>query len=195
MVLKTTGFTNNSTNHFIVDAGAVYLNVEFDDVTGEFTGDLLGATSGGNEFVVNQEVREIEVDGLKGRGKGLQAVTFMNPDLTVNLKELSAKNLATVIAGGHIADGEDEDTNEFYDVLTSKGKIEDSDYIDSVALVGNVTGSNKPIVIVLYNVLSIEGLEMSFEDDNEVVVPVTFGGHYDETQEVPYKIYLPKQDA
>lgn len=190
MVLKTTGFTNNSTNHFIVDAGAVYLNVEFDDATGEFTGDLLGATSGGNKFVVNQEVREIEVDGLKGRGKGLQAVTFMNPDLTVNLKELSAKNLATVIAGGEIGKG-----NEHYDVLTSKGKIEDSDYIDSVALVGNVTGSNKPIVIVLYNVLSIEGLEMSFEDDNEVVVPVTFGGHYDETQEVPYKIYLPKQSA
>lgn len=190
MGLKTTGFTNNSTNHFIVDAGAVYLNVEFDELTGEFTGDLLGATSGGNEFVVNQEVREIEVDGLKGRGKGLQAVTFMNPDLTVNLKELSAKNLATVIAGGEIREG-----NEFYDVLTSKGKIEDSDYIDSVALVGNVTGSDKPIVIVLYNVLSIEGLEMSFEDDNEVVVPVTFGGHYDETQEVPYRIFLPKQSA
>lgn len=194
MGLKTTGFTNNSTNHFIVDAGAVYLNVEFDETTGEFTGDLLGATSGGNEFVVNQEVREIEVDGLKGRGKGLQAVTFMNPDLTVNLKELSAKNLATVIAGGTI-NADEEETNEFYNVLTSKGKIEDSDYIDSVALVGNVTGSSKPIVIVLYNVLSIEGLEMSFEDDNEVVVPVTFGGHYDETQEVPYKIYLPKQDA
>ena len=190
MVLKTTGFTNNSTNHFIVDAGAVYLNVEFDETTGEFTGDLLGATSGGNEFVVNQEVREIEVDGLKGRGKGLQAVTFMNPDLTVNLKELSAKNLATIIAGGEVREG-----NEFYDVLTSKGKIEDSDYIDSVALVGNVTGSDKPIVIVLYNVLSIEGLEMSFEDDNEVVVPVTFGGHYDETQEVPYRIFLPKQSA
>ena len=190
MVLKTTGFTNNSTNHFIVDAGAVYLNVEFNNETGEFTGDLLGATSGGNEFIVNQEVREIEVDGLKGRGKGLQAVTFMNPDLTVNLKELSAKNLATIIAGGEVREG-----NEFYDVLTSKGKIEDSDYIDSVALVGNVTGSDKPIVIVLYNVLSIEGLEMSFEDDNEVVVPVTFGGHYDETQEVPYRIFLPKQSA
>lgn len=190
MSLKTTGFTNGSTNHFIVDAGAVYLNVEFNDDTGEFTGDLLGATSGGNEFVVNQEVREIEVDGLKGRGKGLQAVTFMNPDLTVNLKELSAKNLATIIAGGEVREG-----NEFYDVLTSKGKIEDSDYIDSVALVGNVTGSDKPIVIVLYNVLSIEGLEMSFEDDNEVVVPVTFGGHYDETQEVPYRIFLPKQSA
>lgn len=194
MGLKTTGFTNNSTNHFIVDAGAVYLNVEFDELTGEFTGDLLGATSGGNEFVVNQEVREIEVDGLKGRGKGLQTVTFMNPDLTVNLKELSAKNLATVIAGGTI-NADEAEVNEFYDVLTSKGKIEESDYIDSVALVGNVTGSNKPIVIVLYNVLSIEGLEMSFEDDNEVVVPVTFGGHYDETQKVPYKIYLPKQGA
>lgn len=188
MSLKTNGFTNASKNHFIVDAGAVYLNAEFDAETGEFSGTLLGATAGGNEFAVDQEVRQIEVDGMKGRGKGLQEVTFMNPNLTVNLKELSAQNLSRIIAGGDV---DEADTN--YDILTSKGVIEDADYIDSVALVGRVIGSAKPIVIVLNNVLSVEGLEMSFEDNNEVVVPVTFGGHYDETMEVPYKIYLPKQ--
>lgn len=188
MTLGTNGFTNASKNHFIVDAGAVYLNATYDEVSGEFTGDLLGATAGGNEFIVDQEVRQIEVDGMKGRGKGLQAVTFMNPNLTVNLKELSAKNLSKVIAGGDI-----DSTGEHYDVLTSKGVIEDTDYITSIALVGRVIGSQKPIVIILDNVLSIEGLEMSFEDNEEVVVPVTFGGHYDETMEVPYKIYLPKQ--
>lgn len=187
MSLKTNGFTNSSKNHFIVDAGAIYTNVTLGE-DGEFTGDLLGATAGGNEFTVDQEIREIEVDGVKGRGKGLQAVTYMNPNLTVNLKELSAKNLSQIIAGGNL-----DETDTTYDVLTSKGTIEDTDYIDNVALVGRVTGSQKPIVIVLYNVLSIEGLEMSFEDDSEVVIPVTFGGHYDETMEVPYKIYLPKQ--
>lgn len=189
MSLKANGFTSDSKNHFIVDAGAVYLNAQFDEVEGIFTGDLLGATSGGNEFSVDQEVRQTEVDGMKGRGKGLQTLNFMNPNLTVNLKELSAKNLATVIAGGDL----DEDTATNYDILTSTGVIEDSDYIDSIALVGRVSGSSQPIVIVLDNVLSIEGLEMSFEDNDEVVVPVTFGGHYDETMEVPYKIYLPKQ--
>lgn len=188
MSLKSNSFTNESKNHFIIDAGAIYLNAKYDEVEGTFTGELLGATAGGNEFVVEQEVRQIEVDGMKGRGKGLQALSFMNPNLTANLKELSAKNLSRIIAGGDL-----DVADSHYDILTSKGVIEDSDYIDSIALVGRVIGSQKPIVIVLDNVLSIEGLEMTFEDDDEVVVPVTFGGHYDETMEVPYKIYLPKQ--
>ena len=185
MALNSNGFTNSSVDKFLIDAGAVYLNTTFTD--GVLDGTLLGATSGGNEFVVQQEIRQIQVDGMKGRGKGLQVISFMNPNLTVNLKEMTAENLAKAIAGGDV---DTADTN--YDIITSKGTIETTDYIDNIALVGRLTGSDKPVVVVIYNVLSIEGLEMTTEDNNEVVIPITFGGHYDETMEVPYKIYYPK---
>lgn len=187
MALKSNGFTNKSTERFIIDAGAVYLNSTFDEGTGEFTGTLLGATSGGNEFVIQQELREIEVDGVKGRGKGLEVITFQNPTLTVNLKEMTAENLTMALAGGEL-----DTSDTHYDVLTSKGTIDLEDYISNIALVGRLTGSEKPVVIVVENVLSIEGLTMTFEDDNEVVIPVAFAGHYDESSKAPFKIYFPK---
>src|SRR6185312_13768716 len=129
---------------------AVYLNTTFS--AGAFTGGtLLGATSGGNEFVVQQEVRQIEVDGAKGRTKGLQVITFQNPTLTVNLKEMTAQNLAQAITGGKV-----DTTDTAYDIITSKGDIDAEDYIQNVTLVGKLT-NGQSVVIVVENVLSIEG--------------------------------------
>lgn len=185
MALNSKGFTNVSADKFIIDAGAVYLNTTF--TAGAFTGGtLLGATSGGNEFVVQQEVRQIEVDGAKGRTKGLQVITFQNPVLTVNLKEMSASNLSKALTGGSI-----DTADTVYDIITSKGSIATADYISNVTLVGKLT-DGRQVIIVVENVLSIEGLDMKFEDNNEVVIPVAFGGHYDETGKAPFKIYFPK---
>lgn len=188
MALSSKGFTNQSAERFIIDAGAVYLNTKFEN--GSFIGgELLGATSGGNELVIQQEIRQIEVDGAKGRTKGLQVITFQNPVLTVNLKEMTARNLSKAITGGEV---DTSDSN--FDIITSKGTIDTEDYIENVTLVGKMT-NGKDVVIVINNVLQIEGLEMTFEDNNEVVIPVAFAGHYDESGEVPFKIYFPKAEA
>lgn len=194
MALQTTGYTANTPKRYIMDAGAVYLNLQYEETTGEFTGELLGATSGGNEFQIVQERREIEVDGLKGRGKGNSVITSENPQLTVNLKELTAKNLSYAIAGSTL---DTADTN--YDIITSKGTIELGDYLDNVAFVGRLTGSAKPVVIIVENVVSMEGLTLTTQDDNEAIVPIVFGGHYSENNielgNAPYKIYFPKEVA
>jgi hypothetical protein len=192
MPLQTTGYTANSSKRYLMDAGAVYLNLQYDDVSGEFTGELLGATSGGNEFSLVQERREIEVDGLKGRGMGNSVITSENPQLTVNLKELTARNLSYAIAGSTL---DTSDAN--YDIITSNGKIELEDYLENVAFVGRITGSQNPVVIIVENVISMEGLTLNTQDDNEAVVPILFGGHYSqdnvELGTAPYKIYFPKE--
>lgn len=185
MTLNSKGYTNQSAERFIIDAGAIYFNTTF--TAGAFTGgELLGATSGGNEFVVQQEIRQIEVDGTKGRTKGLQIINFQNPTLTVNLKEMTAKNLSMALTGGEINTADTK-----YDIITSKGVVDSKDYIKNITLVGKMT-DGKDVVIVVENVLSIEGLEMTFEDNNEVVIPVAFAGHYDESGRAPFKIYFPK---
>lgn len=186
MTLNSNGFTTNSSEKFIIDAGAVYLNTTF--AAGAFTGGtLLGATSGGNEFVIQQEIRQIEVDGAKGRTKGLQVVTFQNPVLTVNLKEMTAQNLAKAITGANV-----DTADTAYDIITSSGQIDLTDYISNVTLVGKLL-NGKQVVIVVENVLQIEGLEMTFEDNNEVVVPVAFAGHYEAgSTQAPFKIYFAK---
>ncbi|TYS91897.1 hypothetical protein [Rossellomorea aquimaris] len=190
MAVVTNGYSAKTAERYLIDAGAVYKNLEFDDVTGDFTGELLGATSGGNEFALSQETRAIEVDGVRGRAKGNTILVSEEPQLTVNLKELTANNLALAIAG---SDVDTTDTN--YDIITGKGKIDIDDYLDNVALVGRITGSDKPIVVVIHNAISVEGLTITTEDDNEAIVPMVFMGHYDgaDIETPPYTIYFPKE--
>ena len=187
--LQTTGFTATSPLYYLMDAGAIYKNLVYDELTGEFTGTLLGATSGGNEFTLTQTTRAIPVDGLKGRGKGNTVIDEEVPELLVNLKELTAANIALAIVGSTT---DTTDTN--YDIITTKGKIELSDYLDNVAFVGRLTGSSDPVVIVIDNAISIEGLSIKTQDKNEAVIPVKFMGHYNSVTEgaAPFKIYWPK---
>lgn len=191
MSLQTTGYTNTSPLHYLMDAGAVYKNLVYDNLTGEFTGELLGATSGGNEFSLTQETRVIQVDGLKGQGKGNVSIDSEIPSLVVNLKELTAANIALAIAGSTT-----DTTDVNYDIITTKGKVELSDYLDNIAFVGRLSGSSKPVVIVIDNAISFEGLTIKTQDKNEAVVPVRFTGHYDENSvesgAAPFKIYWPK---
>lgn len=192
MPLQTTGYTASSPLHYLLDAGAIYKNLVYDEATGEFMGDLLGATSGGNEFALTQETRIIEVDGLKGQGKGNVVIDSETPSLTVNLKEITANNLALAIAGSNV---DTTDTN--YDIITTKGKIELTDYLTNIAFVGRISGSTKPVVITIDNAISLEGLTISTQDKAEAVIPVVFTGHYDENNvesgAAPFRIYFPKE--
>ena len=92
------GVTTETRKNLILDAGAVWLNY---GVGGER---LLGATTGGNSFLVEREVREIEVDGVKGKVKGLRRIITENATLTVNLKEMSSDNLVLALAGSESDD-------------------------------------------------------------------------------------------
>lgn len=188
--VKTIGYNASVPDHLLLDAGAIYKNITFDEVAGTFSGEALGATQGGNEFSYSQEIRSIPIDGVKGRVKGLQVIDSEEAVLTVNLLEQTAANIKLAIAGSQIT----SDTN--YDVITSKGKIEAADYLDNIAYVGRVSGSSKPVVIILENALSIEGLNLKPEDKKEAVLPIKFAAHIgpDEaaTGVLPVKIYFPK---
>ncbi|MCM3600630.1 hypothetical protein M3175_07795 [Robertmurraya korlensis] len=186
MPVKTSGLTANSPLHYLMNAGAVYKNLTYDELTGDFTGTLLGATSGGNEFALAQEIRNLEVDGAKGPTKGNVVIDSETATLTVNLKELTASNIALAIAGSQTT----SDTN--YDIITSKKKIELSDYLQNIAFVGRLSGSSDPVVIVIDNAISLEGLTVATTDKNEAIVPVVFTGHEGEDGTSPYKIYWPK---
>lgn len=189
--VKTVGYNASVPDHLLLDAGAIYKNLTFDSLTGVFSGEALGATQGGNEFSFSQEMRSIEVDGAKGRVKGLQVIDSEEAVLTVNLLEQTAANIKLAIAGSNL---DTSDVN--YDLITSKGKIEDTDYLDNIAYVGRVSGSAKPVVIILENALSIEGLNLKPEDKKETILPIKFAAHADaddvQAGVLPVKIYFPK---
>lgn len=190
--VNTVGVTKETVERMLLDAGAIYKNLKF--ANGEFTGEALGATSGGNEFVVELEQRQPEIDGVKTRIKGMSFVESHESHLVVNLKELTAQNIKHAIGPADV-----DESDENFDIVTGRTVIEDDDYLENIAYVGRLTGSKKPVVIILKNALSAEGFTMSSEDNNEAIVPITFNAYVDfeeaQAGRTAYKIYWPKANT
>lgn len=179
----TTGFTSLTPSNLLLDSGAIYTNY------GTETEKLLCATSGGNEFDISQKTRQVKVDGVKGSAKGLQIVTDTEVTLKANLLEVTSDVLKTVLMANV-----DTATNPDYNIITGKTYIADSDYITNIALVATISGSTKPIIIILKNVLNTDGLKLKTEDDKDNVLPVTFTAFIDPATPtlLPYEIHYPK---
>lgn len=192
MAVSPVGYSDQTPKRYLLDAGAIYKNMTYDSMTNEFTGTQLGATSGGNELQIEIEMREVEVDGVKGRVKGNKFVNLHQAHLVVNLKEITAENIKNAIGPADV-----DATDPEFDIVTGRTQIKDGDYLDNIAFVGRHSGTSKPIVIMLDNALSAEGFSMSPEDDNEAIIPITFHAHLDPvdvgTEKVPYQIYWPKE--
>lgn len=190
-MVRTTGFTKNTPDNLLLDAGAIYKNLTYDSDSGTFEGELLGATSGGNELSIEIETRTPEIDGMRGRIKGLSFTEEHNASLTVNLKELSAENVRLAIGAADV-----DVSDENYDVINGRFNLEEKDYLENIAYVGRLSNNSKPVVVILDNVVSAEGLELAAEDNNEAVIPITFNAHSDIEDAIagkaPYTIYYPK---
>lgn len=182
--VTTTGFNEKTMNHLLLDAGALYKNFGLPDQA------IIGATSGGNEFDAKAKIRQIKVDGVKAaNAKGLEVIDNITTTLKCKFLEITEEILkATLIADVDTT----SDTN--YDIITGKTIIEDSDYIKNIAWVGTLSGSGKPVIIVIDNALCLDGLQLKAEDSKDNVLDVTFTAHADPTKpkDLPYHIYYPK---
>ena len=187
MTLNTRNYSDKIVDRIILDAGAIYLNLKLEN--GEFTGTELGGTQGGNEFTIESEIRQIAVDGVKGRAKGLNVLESVNPKLKINLLEITARNLAMAIAGSNL----DTTSDEAYDILTGSDSIKLEEYLDNIAFVGRLgtDGGNKPVIVVVENVLQLDPVSIKTTNKGEVVLALNFTGHYSEKQVLngthPYK--------
>lgn len=93
MPYKTTGFHADTYKRLVVGPGAVYLDY---GLVGER---LLGATRGGNVFEPGVTLRQVEVDGVKGKIKGGEIIDRVEPVLRCNMLEFSVENLLAAIPG------------------------------------------------------------------------------------------------
>lgn len=180
---NTVGYTANTPNNLLIDSGALYKNY------GTATEALIGATSGGNEFDITVKTRDVKCDGVKGNVKGLKQITDVEVNLKTNMLEITEDILKTALFGVI-----DTATNPDYDIITGKTYIASTDYLDNVALVGKLSGNQKPVVIILKNALATDGLKFKTEDDKDNVLPITFTGHIDPLTPtvLPYEIHYPK---
>jgi len=195
MVLKKSGYSSTTAKNYIIDAGVVYTNVTFDSVSGDFTGTLQGATAGGVTLTIEQSYRDIEIDGAtKMKVKGNKVLESANATITANMKELTAENIRKSL-NGSIRDAAADEAPAGYKVIESKLNVDDDDYITNMAVVGRLSGTNKPIIAILDNVLCTSGLELGTEDNNEAVVEQTYEAHATpeqlEAEKFPWRILYP----
>ena len=195
MALAKTGYTSTTSKTYLINAATVFTGVTYDSEGGAFTGTLHGATSGGVKLTIEQNYRDIEVDGtnhMKVKGKKvLESATAM---VVTNIKEITAETIRKSLNGKlETADVADAPTG--YKVITTKRYIEDADYTNNMAVVGTLSGTNEPVIAILDNVLCTSGLELGTEDNNEAVIEQTYEAHASVEQlqadEFPWRILYP----
>ena len=193
MTLKKTGYTSQTAKRFLMDAGVVFANCTFDELTGLPVGNPLGATSGGVTFTIEQNYRDIEVDGTSHtKVKGNKVLESAFATVTINLKEITAENIRKALNGELT-----ENTPTGYSTITTKRYLEDTDYISNLVIAGKLSGTDKQAHFILYNVVSTGGIEIGMEDNGEAIIELTFEAHADVDQlhadKFPWDIQFPDE--
>ena len=187
------GFTNKTPDHLLLDSGAFFKNFDVGTDTFESAvtaGKLIGATRNGGKFDAIPEIRQIEVDGVKGPAKGLEMLDAWNVTIGANVLEITTDALAMALASTKV----DSTTNEKYDIIKANNVIELDDYIDNITWVGTLSGSEEPVIIQVLNALNMGGLALQTQMKNEAVTALNFTGHYtaEDLNTPPFVIYYPK---
>lgn len=188
------GFTKETKENLLTGAGAYFKNFNVGVDTYESAkaaGKLIGATQGGGEFKAVATIRQIEVDGVSGKAKGLEQIDSWEVSQNVNLLETTPETLQLALGAADI----DRVSNGEFDVISGRSEIIDEDYLDNLTYIGTITGSNTPVIIQIFNALSTDGLSIKAEDKKEAVLAITVYGHYteDDLDSPPYRIYYPKK--
>lgn len=137
--VKKTGFSSTTSKEYVVNAGALYANLTWSEPDG-WQGTPVGATNGGSTVTIENEYREIEVDGVFTSYVGGKVLTGSAMRLSSNIKSITAQTI-TMALNGQIAVGDGVNYPTGAQIVEGKGLIEDIDYLTNIALVGEYTGS------------------------------------------------------
>src|SRR5690606_38826649 len=183
------GITDKTYKHFVIDAGAVYLNYKEPDEK------LIGATRDGNTFTIEQEIREIPVDGQKGPVKGFRRVTRVTARITANFVEFTTDILKLALPGSTVIDYPEIEPT--HDEIKRALQIALSDYHKNIVIVGNKSGTNEPIICGIKNALADGNFEVSESDGEEATISIQFTAHFDpeNLDEEPWFIRNPKEEV
>lgn len=147
--LAKTAYQSDTPKKYLIDAATLYKNLTFDATTQLFSGELIGATNGGIEIDLEQKYRDVEVDGTYWTTvKGNKVLSSTSASAKTSIKEFTAETLRLSINGEAKLVTDPNEAPTGYSVVTGKRYVEDADYIDNVGMVGKLSGTNKPIIVI-----------------------------------------------
>ena len=194
------GYNAKTPDRLLLDAGAVFKNfiVGTDTyATAKAAGKCLGATQGGSEFSAKPSFRRMDIDGAHTRTVGDTLIDGWEVYLKTKLVEITPDNLKLALGVGDSAASQ----TSGYTEVTGRDTIATTDYVTNITFVGNILGSETPVIIQVFNAFHEGGLTITAADKNNAGVECQFFGYnaatvYDSVDSAltpPFKIYYPDQ--
>lgn len=187
-----TGASSTTPKNILFGAGTIHKGLKCEGGTWNFEESIIGATQGGSKVSIKPEFKKIEVDGAMVAVKGLQVKIGETATMEVNFVELTKELMQTAVIG---KTGESADDK--FTLIESKAMIEEGDYLENIAFVGE-TLDGRNVIVIMDNVLCTSGFESDGKNKEESVFAFTFECHADLTSEMnalPYHIYYPVAKA
>ena len=191
--LKSSGITADTPKNIMLGAGTIHKNFTLTDGVWNFEESLIGATSGGSKFSIVPEYMQIEVDGALVKVKGLQQKAGEVATMEVNFVEMTPELLKMCVIG----DSAVSTDYEGYTEITSRARIQESDYIKNLAYVGKKSDGT-PIIIIFEQAICTSGLEVEGKNKEAGIFKGVFECVADLTPEadtLPWRILYPTPSA
>lgn len=186
-VIGKHGVSATTPDNILLGAGTIHRNLAFSN--GAWTGDIIGATSGGNSIEIKGEIKDIELDGALVKVKGLAVMQGGTATMEVNFAELSAEVMKMAMLGANGASDADG-----YDMIQPKANIVEGDYVENFAFVGKTVNGAKDIIVIMENALCTSGLKIEGKNKENAVIKLTMEAYAEnegDLDTIPVRIYYP----
>ena len=183
--------TTETPKNILLGAGTYLKGLKYEG--NKWTGTPLGATNGGGKIAIKGELRDLEVDGVLVKTKGMTVKLGGTASAEVSYAEL---NKDIIKLGTHFAEGESDATG--FVMLQDKATITEGDYLDDFGFVGYMADGVTQIIVIFESALCTSGLEVEAKNKEQSVVKLTLeavaenAGNLDT---LPVKIYYPEPSA
>lgn len=182
------GVTEKTVKNIQFGAGTIHKGLKYSTDSWNFEESLIGATKGGSTVKIEPEFYSVQPDGSTVAIKNFKRKIGEKATMDVNLIEINPDMIKASVVG---ADG--VSNIEGYSLIESKDSIEEGDYFENIAFVGE-TLDGKNIIVILDNALCTSGLSIEGKSGEESVGKFTFECHGDASASLttlPYHIYYP----
>jgi hypothetical protein len=185
------GVSTTTPENIPLGAGTIHKNLKWDTSSKKWTGDVIGATSGGNKVAINGEIFDIELDGALVKVKGLAVKQGGTGIMEVNFAELNSE-IITKSTLFEIGESDAENFTMFQD----KANITEGDYVENFGFVGKTANGKKDIIVIFENALCTSGFELEGKNKENSVIKLTmeaYANNEGNLDTLPIKIYYPTE--
>lgn len=147
-------------------------------------GELVGATRGGGSFTVTREMRTPEIDGMRYGFKGSDFVDSTDAYLSTTLVEVTADNVADLLATGTATTSGKKTTVKMNTAITS------NDYLTNICWVGDLA-DGRLVLICLKNAINTADFTFTYTDKGEGTLAAEFHARQaavDDYDEAPFEV-------